>query len=144
MVNIQHNFMVNAPVVRVYEAITTLDGLRRWWTKETTGNPDKDGEIRFGFGEEFYNKMKVSALTKDASVAWDCTDGPPDWLGTQIIFTLSEQKNGCSVKFEHKGWKEANDFYGMCNYHWGLYMKSLKLLCETGKGTPHIADVKAM
>jgi hypothetical protein len=85
-----------------------------------------------------FNKMKVTETEKNKLVTWKCIEGPEDWVGTTISFTLSEDKDkNTIVKFEHNNWKEANDFYGSCNYHWGLFMKSLKTLCETGKGSPH-------
>jgi hypothetical protein len=35
-----------------------------------------------------------------------------------------------------KNWREPTDFFASCNYHWGYYLRSLKLLLETGEGTP--------
>jgi uncharacterized protein YndB with AHSA1/START domain len=138
MANIFHHFVVKSPVTKVYEAISQLDGLKSWWTVDTTGDPQKDGQIRFGFGGEMYNKMRVTAAEKNKLISWKCIEGPEDWVGTNLSFTLSEDKDkNTIVKFQHNDWKEANDFYGSCNYHWGLFMKSLKSLCETGKGTPH-------
>jgi uncharacterized protein YndB with AHSA1/START domain len=138
MEKIFHNFGIKAPMSKVYEALTTLNGLKSWWTSDTTGNPAPGGELRFGFSAEMFNRMTVTASEKDKSVSWKCTEGPPDWIGTTISFTFFvDQNNNTGVRFVHDKWKEANDFYGVCNYHWGLYMKSLKSFCETGKGTPH-------
>ena len=139
MVKIYHKFVVKAPIARVYEAIAKLDGLNKWWTTGTTGNPEKGGELRFGFGGEDFVRMKVTGNEKNNLVSWTCIEGPEDWMGTNLDFKVSEDKGKTTVKFEHNGWKEANDFYGSCNFDWGRFMVSLKSLCETGKGTPHIA-----
>ena len=139
MANIYHNITVKAPIGKVYEVISKLDGLKNWWTTDTSGNSEKGGELRFGFGGEMFNKMKVTGSEKNKSVNWKCVDGPSDWIGTNLSFILSEDKNkNTIVKFEHNDWKEANDFYGNCNFHWGRYMQSMQALCETGKGSPHI------
>jgi hypothetical protein len=30
----------------------------------------------------------------------------------------------------------SDEVYGTYNFNWGYYLQSLKLLCETGMGTP--------
>jgi len=138
MADIKHAFIIKAPVSKVYEAVTRIEGLKSWWTGETTGEEKQGGVIRFGFGQLGFNKMKIISLKKDQKVDWHCVDGAQDWIGTRLRFELSEDKDkNTLVKFEQCGWKEANDFYAQCNYHWGLYMRSLKSLCESGAGTPY-------
>ena len=55
METIVHSFEVKSPAENVYKAISTLQGLSGWWTKDTSGNPSKGGEIRFGFGIYYQN-----------------------------------------------------------------------------------------
>jgi hypothetical protein len=38
--------------------------------------------------------------------------------------------------FTHADWAAQTLFYASCNFNWGLYMKSLKDYCESGKGKP--------
>ena len=137
MPDIRHQFIIKAPVAKVYEAISTIQGLKSWWTSDVSGEDKQGGVLRFGFGTEFQNKMKIISQKKNLRLAWQCTDGPPDWIGTRLSFDLVEDKDkNTVVKFAHDGWKEASEFYANCNYHWGLYMRSLKALCETGTGSP--------
>jgi hypothetical protein len=117
-----------------------LKGLRSWWTKDTTGDPAKGGEIRFGFSE-YCNIMQVKESVENQFVQWEVKSSNfplgNQWIGTLISFTLEEKENQItSVKFEHSNWKEASEFYGVCNFHWGVSMVSLKLLCVTGVGAP--------
>ncbi len=138
MADIKHALHIKAPVSKVYEAVTRIEGLKAWWTGETTGEEKQGGVIRFGFGQTGFNKMKIISLKKDQKVDWHCVDGSQDWIGTRLRFELSEDgEKNTLLKFEQCGWKEANEFYAHCNYHWGLYMRSLKSLCETGTGTPY-------
>ena len=43
---------IAGPIRRVFEALTTLDGLAGWWTPSVTGTPTAGGETTFGFGDE--------------------------------------------------------------------------------------------
>ena len=140
MVKISHLLVINVPASKVFNNLSTIKGLASWWTKDTTGSPKKGGEIRFAFGKE-YNIMKVTESIKDRLVVWECIYSSfpfaEEWIGTNQLFNLSEDKDkNTIVKFEHTGWKEYNDFFANCNFHWGKYMMSQKLLCETGKGNP--------
>jgi uncharacterized protein YndB with AHSA1/START domain len=140
MPDIKHSFTIHAPADKVFDAISRIDGFKAWWTMEVSGEEKQGGIIRFGFGKEFFNKMKVISLKKGVRVAWQCTDGPPQWIGTRLSFDLGQDKDkNTIVGFSHDGWKEAGEFYANCNYQWGLFMQSLKLYCETGHGTPYTA-----
>ncbi|HEV7230396.1 MAG TPA: SRPBCC domain-containing protein [Bacteroidia bacterium] len=138
MPDIKHQFVIKASPAKVYEAITQIEGLKSWWTAEVTGDERQGGTVRFGFGKEFFNKMKIISMKKDLRLAWQCSDGPPEWIGTRLSFDLeTDKEKNTVVLFSHDGWKEQGSFYASCNYHWGLYLRSLKQYCETGKGTPH-------
>jgi uncharacterized protein YndB with AHSA1/START domain len=140
MTKIYHYLNINAPVSKVYEAVSSIDYLKKWWTTDASGNSALGGIIRFGFGKN-YDLMKVIADEKNKFVAWEVMEANfpqgNEWRPTIISFDLSEDENkNTIVRFIHDGWKEATDFYGICNYHWGIFMVSLKSLCETGKGNP--------
>src|SRR4051794_9568392 len=102
MEKIYHHFVIKAPVAKVFGSITTVEGLRNWWTTDTTGSPDKNGELRFGFGADTFNKMKVMGMEKNKSLQWECIEGPDDWIGADLSFRLSEDKDGNTVvRFTH-------------------------------------------
>src|SRR5437870_2837931 len=96
--SIKHLFHINAPKEKVYEALTTILGLSNWWTVETSGDSSLGNEIEFKFGELGRNKMKVIALNQNESVEWECTGGPPDWIGTRLTFTLDENIDKTRVR----------------------------------------------
>lgn len=136
MADIKHIFEINAPAGKIFEAITTVEGLQNWWTRQTSGDGKEGGELEFRFGDHMFNKMKVINTTPDKEVHWECIDGHEDWIGTKLSFELIPQGENIRVCFQHNNWKEANDFYGQCNHVWGHYMESLKSYCEKGKGEP--------
>jgi uncharacterized protein YndB with AHSA1/START domain len=138
MANIKHLVHINAPASKIYEAITTKEGLQKWWTDKVTGETDHGNTINFHFGPDYYKGMKITALDEDRQVKWQCMVGDPEWVGTTISFDIDVNKDGKSIlRFAHDGWQEETDMYGQCTYHWGRYMESLKNVAEGGDGTPH-------
>ena len=133
MSEIKHLFHIAAPKEKVYEALTTIKGLAGWWTTQTTGDCMCGGTIHFRFGS-LGNDMKVISMKKDEWVQWECIAGPEEWVGTRLTFQLNSCEGRTRVRFEHAGWRNANDFFAGCTFTWGRYMESLRQLCQTGKG----------
>jgi len=126
----------------VYKALTTIDGLRGWWTDDTEGDSRLGGIIKFRFGNPrgFFD-MKVRELEPDRHVLWEVIDGPEEWVGTTVSFDLREEDGYVIVLFRHQGWKAPIEFMHHCTTKWALFLMSLKALLETGKGAPHPHDV---
>lgn len=143
MTKIKHNFTVKALASKVFDAITNVNSLKSWWTTDTSGTSTKGQELRFNFGSEMSSVMRVIQIVSNKEIQWKCIEGPQEWKGTTISFWISEGKNNqtqTQIQFEHDGWKDMSDFFGISNFNWGFYLRSLKTWCETGKGTPFIAE----
>lgn len=80
--------------------------------------------------------MKIRSLRSD-KIEWECIDGNPEWIGTQILFELRSDGDQTKVCFSHYGWKELTEYVGECSFHWANYFVSLQKYCETGLGTPN-------
>lgn len=52
MADIFHDFPIRAEAGRVFEAVSTPDGLDRWWTKRSSGEPAEGAEYQLGFGPD--------------------------------------------------------------------------------------------
>ncbi len=142
MASIKHLFHIAAPKQEVYEAISTLEGVKNWWTVQTTGSSEPGGVMAFRFngaGMDF----KVKSLKPNESVSWECVAGFADWIGTTITFFLDENDGKTRVRFEHAGWREAGDHYAACSFSWGRYMESLRQLCQAGVGKPFGSEAYA-
>jgi hypothetical protein len=85
--------------------------------------------------------MKVVELIPGRRVAWRCMDGAKEWIGTELTFDLKPEKGATVLLFAQRGWKEPVEFMHYCSTKWATYLLSLKLLCETGSGTPFPDDV---
>jgi len=136
MAEIRHMLLIDAPVEKVYKAITEQTGLARWWTAETVAMPEVGSVAEFKFGDRYHNEMRVLTIEPDKLVEWECIVGDNEWIETRFRFDLERRGNQTQLRFSHTKWREMTDFYAHCNYHWGYYLRSLKLYCETGKGTP--------
>lgn len=144
--DIVHRIGVKAPASKVYAALTTIDGLAGWWTRNTTGNAKVGGNIAFRFytstGDEIGGfEMDVLELTPDRSVRWRVKDGPPEWVGTDIEFVLERQDDYTIVRFGHRNWREEVEFTAHCSTKWATFLLSLRDLVETGKGQPSPHDL---
>lgn len=132
--SIKHLFHINAPREKVYEAISTIDGLSKWWTTKTSGNPEVGGIINFGFGEHQGPNMKVTKLVPNENVTWVGVPESHGWEDHIFTFALDENEGKTRVRFSHSGWTEQDDFYASCCFSWARYMESLRQLCQTGRG----------
>ncbi len=138
---IVHRVGIKAPATDVYQALATVDGLSRWWTRSTSGDANVGGSLAFRFqapdGTEIGGfDMRVLELQPSRTVRWQVTAGPPDWIGTEIGFALDRQGDYTVVRFDHAGWREPSEFMAHCSTKWATFLLSLRDLAETGAGRP--------
>lgn len=157
MPNIRHELIIGAPAEKVYSAITSQEGLSAWWTPDTTAKAEAGTIARFAFGPTYFKEMKITELKPSRQVKWICITGADEWIGTNLTFKLeggdkktllnSHPETGDQVQqsssdnvtlliLQHDDWKDYTPMYAECSYTWGQFLRSLKLFCETGKGTP--------
>ncbi|MCT7373728.1 SRPBCC family protein [Chelativorans salis] len=142
MPDILHRVGIKSPSPNdTYKALTTIEGLSKWWTEETQGETKADGVLQFRFGPNGGFDMQVLELDPTKWVLWQVIDGPEEWIGTRISFELKQEGDFTIVLFKHQGWKEPVEFMHHCSTKWGVFLMSLKSLIETGKGAPHPNDV---
>lgn len=135
--SICHRLLIEAPVEKVYGALTTREGLAGWWTPETTAKSEIGSISKFAFGPDYFKEMRIEELKPYSKVRWLCITAYEEWIGTTITFEPEPHKKGCVLFFHHDGWKEYTSELASCSYAWALFLRSLKLLCETGKGLPY-------
>ena len=105
-----------------------------------TGRDLQEGSlIKFGFGEtnpENQIKIRIDVMRHYDLVKWICLEANPEWSGTEISFALEPHAKGAVLNFSHNNWKAYTNEFAGCSYAWALFLRSLKRLCETGKGLP--------
>ena len=135
--SIYHKLLIEAPVEKVYGALTTQKGLGGWWTPDTVAKPEVGSVARFAFGPSYFKEMEITELKPYNSIKWLCLKAYEEWVGTTITFELEPHRKGSTLSFHHDGWAAYTSEFAGCSFDWALFLRSLKLLCETGKGIPY-------
>ncbi|RZS80157.1 activator of Hsp90 ATPase-like protein [Motilibacter rhizosphaerae] len=127
---------------QVWNALTTVDGLARWWTEDTTGSAEPGGTLLFRFPPVGGFDMEVVEAQPGERLTWRVVDGPAEWVGTTIDWRLRQDDGWTIVLFEHRDWREQVEFMNHCSTKWATFLLSLKSLVEDGKGAPAPGDVQ--
>ena len=142
MFAIHHRVGIKALPEIIYEALTTDEGLARWWTNDISGAGDVGSIIEFRFnggGPDF----EVTELIPNRRVRWRHSGNVPEaWMGTEILFELQTDDQQTFVRFTHCNWKESNNFMAHCSTKWAVFLISLKEAVETGQGMPFPNDTQ--
>jgi uncharacterized protein YndB with AHSA1/START domain len=142
MPDILHKVGIRSPSPDgVYKALTTIEGLSKWWTSDTRGDSEVGGVIQFRFGAGGFD-MKVLELQPAKRVLWQVIDGPDEWLGTEINFDIKQNDDWTILLFKHAHWKQPVEFMHHCSTKWAVFLLNLKSLLETGKGEPWPNEIK--
>lgn len=157
MPNINHALLIGTSAEKIYNAITSQEGLAAWWTTGVKAEAELNSVARFPFGADYFKEMKITDLKPFELVKWNCIKGAHEWIGTTVFFKLlpgdkeillsshpemkgqiEQQSNdkGTLLVFQHNDWKKYTLMFAECSYTWGQFLRSLKLLCETGRGRP--------
>ena len=136
MADIKHRLTILAPRRTVFEAVSTVDGFKHWWTDSVDGETSIGGLITFTF---YKDVAKFKVIRKEIHQFIELAyHGKKDdeWFNTKLLFRLNVKDHDTIVDFQHNDFRLSNDFYAMCNYQWGQYLGSLKDYCEKGEGRP--------
>lgn len=136
MPDILHRVGIAAEPLRVFEALTTTEGIRAWWFSETHGDASE------GAAFEFRGNRFDVLHAKPSLVKWRYSGPIQDWVGTEIVFRLEWRDGQTVVLFSHEGWREPNEIMHHCSTKWAMYLLSLKDLVEKGDGRLMLKDVK--
>jgi uncharacterized protein YndB with AHSA1/START domain len=150
MATIYHQVWLNAPVAKIYEAISTLAGIVSWW------GPHKSTQTETGLVFEHdpgpmhgVVKFKVLDAVQDKRVEWEFISKHPKsspasaWTGTHVVWQISERANVPALSgfgkdtdriaildFRHSGWDENSEYLGFCSFAWAEVLQNLKRVCE--------------
>lgn len=142
MVDILHRVGIQSSPTEVYRTIATREGLAGWWTDDTRGSAEPGGKLHFQFGDRGFFDIEVLEAEPGQRVLWRVTDGPQEWIGTNIVWDLKQEDDYTIVLLKHEGWKEPVEFMHHCSTKWAVFLLSLKSLAETGAGSPYPDDAK--
>ena len=147
MTDYKKSITVNKPVNEVYRAIT--EHISDWWSNDLTGAAAKKGDsfiISFG---ETCKTFEIADAVRDKQIVWKCVkayiampslDNKAEWVGTNLIWTLSTNKQNTILSFLHEGLNQSFECYDLCEAGWDQFLASLEAYLNTGKGMPYLKE----
>ena len=99
MFDILHRVGIKSSSDKVFEALTQEKSLSGWWSKNVTASPVVGAVDKFRFGDRGFNDMKIMELVPGKRVRWQCVDGAPEWIGTELTFDLKVEAGSTVVLF---------------------------------------------
>jgi len=140
MTDILHLLNIRSSASKLYEALTTSEGVQNWWTREAFLDNFVGGSGEFGFsayGAGRITRVLIVSLVPSQRVEWRVTDSfRSEWIGTSISFELRQNKNEIQLHFAHRGFRTTEDNFALFNTGWAYYLVCLKRFLELGMGTP--------
>ncbi len=133
--DIVHSVDIATTSDRLYEVITTQKGLAGWWTPQVKVEPIVGALNEFYFVGTTLT-FRVDKLEPARHVAWLSGRVPSDWEGTQVLFDITSEGDTTNLRFSHTGFVSTDGSFGVTSYSWAQYLRSIKLLLETGEGEP--------
>ncbi len=123
---------------KVFDAVATPEGLEKWWTRRSNGEPAVGAVWELFFEEGFDWRARVVHLDAGRSIEWELTKADPDWTGTRVRVELEDHPGGLVwVRFSHAGWREAREHFRISSYCWAMYLRLLKRWVQRGESVPY-------
>lgn len=130
---IDHQINISGSPEQVFDALSTLDGVQGWNTPNASGTGAVGSEWTFAFADHPEFGWEITASDAPRSLAWRCSRGPGDSVGTTATFTVVPASDGRTVvELTHAGWPGTHGNFRKCNTTWGVLLHHLRDYVETG------------
>lgn len=133
MANIFHNFPICSSIDKVFDAISTPNGLDKWWTKTSLGRVAIGETFHFQFDPGYNWTAVVSKCIPNKEFELTIQNSDDDWKDSRVGFRLTKKQNITEVQFYHTDWKEENEHFRISNFCWAMYLRILKRYLEFGE-----------
>jgi uncharacterized protein YndB with AHSA1/START domain len=150
MATIRHQVLIDAPVAKVYQALSTAEGISTWWDKQTPTQTDRGLVLEHNPGlEHGVVQLRVIELVPNKRVEWECISTHPKrspasaWTGTHFIFAITERNNipssgsnpkqirATTLDFCQDSYDERSEFFEFNKVAWGEVLQNLKRVVES-------------
>jgi len=138
MASIYHQVRINAPVSKVYDAISMPERIGTWWDKQTVNQTDRGTVLEHNPGlDHGIVKLRVVELIPNRRIEWECISTHPEsspasvWTGTHFTFDLADGEGRyTTLDFRQTGYDEHSRFFGSNNFAWAQVLQNLKRVLE--------------
>ena len=120
---------------KVYDALTTVDGLAGWWTTDTKGDADRAASSSSGSRRSAASTWRCSRPSPARRSPGGSPTAPRSGWAPPSTGSSRQDGEYTIVLFKHEGWREPVEFMHHCSTKWGQFLMSLKSLVETGDGS---------
>jgi hypothetical protein len=140
------SFLVSQTPKQVFDAVTNARG---WWSEEIEGNTAQLNDVfDYHYQDVHRCQIRLIEVVTDQKVVWQVLDNffsftndKTEWIGTKIIFEISEHGDKTQLQFTHQGLVPEYECYGACVNGWTHYiLTSLPALITAGKGQPNTSQ----
>jgi uncharacterized protein YndB with AHSA1/START domain len=134
MTTISQAIRIRAPRARVYEALSTGEGLKGWNTPDLEGDVAKGQEFTLRYADGVSFRWKINKLVDGSAVSWECMSGPGAAAGSTVTYELFDMGDGrTAVEVDHAGWPEDHDALATCTTLWGILLGRLRTYAQTSQ-----------
>ena len=137
MPDIYHDIPFSVSGGKVFEAVSTSEGLSKWWSDGGVGEPVAGTAYDLDFGPEYQWKAEVEDVVPGEKFSLTMSESDDDWNGTTISFEIEDRGEESYLRFSHTGWPKDNDHYRSSSYCWAMYLRCLKRYVENGVVLPY-------
>ena len=132
MTDILHHVVINGPPSAVFSALTTNDGIRQWWTEESSIVPKLGSVAKFGFSEFGLTLcMRIDECVPFQRLSWTCISGSEEWQDSTLTFEIMQNGEHCTTLiFQQSGFKLTNARITDRNKYWSAAFVRLKACSE--------------
>jgi uncharacterized protein YndB with AHSA1/START domain len=137
MADIFQDFPIKAPPDRVFQAVSTPEGLDCWWTQRSAGKPVVGADYELGFGPSCTWRAKATQCIPNTEFELEILCADKDWNHTRVGFLLEPHDDATQVQFLHTGWPSTNEHYRISSHCWAMYLRLLRRNLEHGEFIPY-------
>lgn len=128
------------------QVFNAINNVRGWWSEEIEGNTNHLNEVfNYHYEDVHRCEIKIVEFVPNKKIVWEVLDNyfkftqdKTEWIGTKIIFDISEKDGKTQLVFTHAGLTPQYECYEICRDAWTTYIQSsLRNLITTGKGQPN-------
>ena len=133
---------IAAAPAQVFQAVSSAEGLARWWTDDVrfeappSAPPGEGTLIEASLDEHSVAiSLRVDTLDPPVLAHLTCIDGPEEWPGTQVAFRLepTPDATGTVVRFWHGGWEYEDGVMPRVSFEWALRLEALRQVVEPAR-----------
>jgi hypothetical protein len=126
--------------VTAEEAMEAISRVQDWWVTNFEGASQKLGDVFTARVGGTFVTFNITEFIPDSKIVWTVTNcyfpwlrDKTEWMGTKIIFEVSNENNLTTINLTHLGLVPKNEGYDNFVKGWKVYVQGslLKLLNES-------------